>query len=115
MARRGRFLTHLLSAALLAAGCRAAPEPSASPPPVTATRPSTSPEPNATTAPSAPAFHGSVAAIDAATRVRMAHTWRPGCPVGLAALRLVTLDHWGFDGRVHRGELVVCRLNSDLS
>ncbi|MFI7341141.1 M15 family metallopeptidase [Streptomyces sp. NPDC050085] len=30
-----------------------------------------------------------------------------GCPVGPRRLRLVRLDHWGFDGRVHRGEIVV--------
>jgi poly-gamma-glutamate synthesis protein (capsule biosynthesis protein) len=39
----------------------------------------------------------------------MRYSWRRGCPVGLADLRLVTVDHWGFDRRVHRGELVVHR------
>lgn len=34
-------------------------------------------------------------------------SWRQGCPVPLDDLRLVVVDHWGFDGRVHRGELVV--------
>jgi hypothetical protein len=34
-------------------------------------------------------------------------SWRPGCPVGLAQLRLVRVDYWGFDNTVHRGELVV--------
>lgn len=34
-------------------------------------------------------------------------SWRPGCPVPLADLRLLRLSHWGFDGRVHQGELVV--------
>ena len=33
--------------------------------------------------------------------------WRPGCPVPLSQLRLLTVSHWGFDGRVHRGQLVV--------
>lgn len=37
----------------------------------------------------------------------MVHTWRPGCPVPLEALRLVSVDHWGYDGAEHRGELVV--------
>jgi D-alanyl-D-alanine carboxypeptidase len=54
-----------------------------------------------------PGFHGSSAPIDAATGQRMRWSWRPGCPVPLADLRLVRADHWGFDGRVHRGELVV--------
>jgi hypothetical protein len=33
--------------------------------------------------------------------------WRPGCPVPLSQLRLLTVSHWGFDGRVHKGQLVV--------
>jgi len=57
----------------------------------------------------APRFRGSVAAIDRSTRSRMRWSWRPGCPVGLADLRLLRVDHWGFDRRVHRGELVVHR------
>jgi D-alanyl-D-alanine carboxypeptidase len=34
-------------------------------------------------------------------------SWRPGCPVSLADLRLLTVTHWGFDGRVRQGQLVV--------
>jgi hypothetical protein len=34
-------------------------------------------------------------------------SWRPGCPVGRSGLRLVRASYWGFDGRRHRGELVV--------
>jgi D-alanyl-D-alanine carboxypeptidase-like protein len=33
--------------------------------------------------------------------------WQPGCPVPLSQLRLLTVSHWGFDGRVHKGQLVV--------
>jgi hypothetical protein len=36
-------------------------------------------------------------------------SWRPGCPVRLRALRLVTLRYWGFDDRAHLGRLVVHR------
>jgi hypothetical protein len=36
-------------------------------------------------------------------------SWKTGCPVGLADLRLITASHWGFDGRVRRGRLVVHR------
>jgi D-alanyl-D-alanine carboxypeptidase-like protein len=58
----------------------------------------------------APTFHGGVAKIDARTRERMTGvSWHRGCPVGFAELRLVTASHWGFDGRVHRGRLVVNR------
>ncbi|WP_237744936.1 M15 family metallopeptidase [Kribbella catacumbae] len=34
-------------------------------------------------------------------------TYRPGCPVKPSQLRYITLNYWGFDGLVHRGELVV--------
>jgi hypothetical protein len=32
-----------------------------------------------------------------------------GCPVGPVELRLLRADYWGFDKRVHRGELIVHR------
>ena len=34
-------------------------------------------------------------------------SWHAGCPVPLAGLRLLTVTHWGFDGRAHKGQLVV--------
>ena len=34
-------------------------------------------------------------------------SWRPGCAVALSDLRLLTLSHWGFDGRVRTGRLIV--------
>ncbi len=55
-------------------------------------------------------FEGYIARIDGELRERMTGvSWRPGCPVGFADLRLLTVDHWGFDGRPHRGRLVVHR------
>ena len=36
-------------------------------------------------------------------------SWRPGCPVPLSDLRLVRARHYGFDGRIHTGEIVVHR------
>lgn len=33
--------------------------------------------------------------------------WRPGCPVPISRLRLLTLSYWGFDDRAHVGPLVV--------
>jgi hypothetical protein len=33
--------------------------------------------------------------------------WKPGCPVPLRDLRLLTVTHWGFDERVHDGQLIV--------
>jgi D-alanyl-D-alanine carboxypeptidase len=55
-------------------------------------------------------FHGQIERIDAAQAKRMAGvSWRPGCPVPLRDLRLVTLSHWGFDGRARTGRLIVHR------
>jgi hypothetical protein len=58
----------------------------------------------------APAFRGRAEPIDAALRARMSGvSWHRGCPVGLADLRLLTVGHWGFEGRPRRGRLVVHR------
>jgi hypothetical protein len=35
--------------------------------------------------------------------------WRPGCPVPLSGLRLLSVSHWGFDGQERVGRLVVNR------
>jgi hypothetical protein len=58
----------------------------------------------------APVFHGSAEPIGLQLRERMAGvSWHRGCPVGFGRLRLLRVDHWGFDGEVHRGRLVVHR------
>jgi hypothetical protein len=55
----------------------------------------------------APGFHSRVQPIPPALRAQMVGvSWRPGCPVPLADLRLMTLTYRGFDGRVHTGQLV---------
>jgi hypothetical protein len=36
-------------------------------------------------------------------------TWKPGCPVPLRDLRVVDASHWGFDGRLRTGRLIVHR------
>jgi hypothetical protein len=61
----------------------------------------------ATASPSAQAPPRFRATIEAAPGERMTASWRPGCPVPLEDLRLLTLTHWGFGGEVRRGELVV--------
>jgi len=38
---------------------------------------------------------------------RLGLTWRPGCPVDPADLRLLRLSFWGMDGGEHVGELIV--------
>jgi hypothetical protein len=37
------------------------------------------------------------------------YSWREGCPVGLDELVQVTLSHYGFDGQVHQGQMIVHR------
>jgi hypothetical protein len=52
----------------------------------------------------APRFSFSVSRLTAAD---LPWSYRAGCPVGPADLRLVHLSYWGFDGHAHRGSLVV--------
>ena len=40
-------------------------------------------------------------------RIKAAGMARPGCPATRTDLRRVEVNHWGFDGQVHRGVLVV--------
>lgn len=40
-------------------------------------------------------------------------TWSDDCPVGLGALRYVTVSFWGFDEQPHTGELLVHRAAAD--
>jgi len=42
-------------------------------------------------------------------RLLVGNVWHQGCPVGLSDLRVLTVTHWGFDGRPHTGQLVVNR------
>jgi hypothetical protein len=56
------------------------------------------------------AFRGVIKSIDAAQAKRMRGvSWRPACPVPLRDLRVLTMSHWGFDGRVRAGRLIVHR------
>jgi hypothetical protein len=34
-------------------------------------------------------------------------TWQPSCPVAADDLRYLTMSFWGFDGRLHTGEMIV--------
>jgi hypothetical protein len=47
------------------------------------------------------------AAVSRVTAADLPYSWHPGCPVAPAGLRRVQLPFWGFDGRAHRGALVV--------
>ncbi|WP_231644543.1 M15 family metallopeptidase [Mycolicibacterium baixiangningiae] len=80
----------------------------APPPADTSPRPS---NPAATAPPTSPTTTPSpvppAAAVTSVTTADLGATWRPGCPVGPERLRRVELTHLGFDGRTHRGALVV--------
>jgi hypothetical protein len=53
-----------------------------------------------------PPFRASVRPLPATLRETMT-SWRPGCPVARDQLRLLSTTYLGFDGRSHRGRLVV--------
>jgi D-alanyl-D-alanine carboxypeptidase len=58
----------------------------------------------------APVFHGEVKTIGPKIRKKMTgRSWHAGCPVGFRNLRLLQFDHWGFDGKVKQGRLVIHR------
>lgn len=42
-------------------------------------------------------------------QMRLKKSWKQGCPVGLSDLGYLVLTHWGYDGQVKVGELVVHR------
>ena len=49
-----------------------------------------------------PGFHTSIQPLPAPLRAELNGTyWHAGCPVPLSGLRLLTVTHWGFDGRAH--------------
>ena len=53
-------------------------------------------------------FQGTISRIDGALAKRMTGvSWRPGCPVPLRDLRLLTLSHRRFDGKTRLGRLIV--------
>jgi len=56
--------------------------------------------------PALPPFQATVAPVTAA---QLGRSWHRGCPVGPAQLRRLFVSYVDFDGRGHRGELVVDR------
>ena len=56
--------------------------------------------------PALPPFQATVLPVTAA---QLGRSWHRGCPVGPAELRRLHVSYVGFDGRAHRGELVVNR------
>jgi hypothetical protein len=55
-----------------------------------------------------PEFTFRASKLSSSVRARVVgNSWRRDCPVGLDGLRYARVRHWGFDGRVHTGELIV--------
>ncbi|CAN5619090.1 M15 family metallopeptidase [soil metagenome] len=54
-----------------------------------------------------PVFQSSITRIGPNQAGRMSPSWRAGCPVGLAQLRLLQVTYHGFDGAAHTGRIVV--------
>jgi hypothetical protein len=100
--RRGVVAAEMLAATVLLVQCAVGPpRHAATPSPSVTSSPSASAA--LTSAPTAP-VGGTVEPVTAA---ELGATWRPGCPVEVGQLRRVGVDHIGFDGQTHRGELIV--------
>jgi len=55
-----------------------------------------------------PAFHATVATVPEEYRdLMIGVSWKPGCPVPIDDLRIIEMNHWGFDGTVHDGGLLM--------
>jgi len=54
-------------------------------------------------------FHSTIRAVPAPVRAELkaGGVWQQRCPVSLTDLRVLTIVHWGFDNRVHTGQLIV--------
>ncbi len=71
----------------------------------TPTTTTTTAQPPTTTSASAqPGFAHRVSHV---TEDDLLASWHQGCPVDVADLRAVDISHWGFDGEVHTGRLIV--------
>lgn len=104
--------------ALLVVGCATSsgePVSTATVPTPTTSTPTTSTTPTipttqmtippTTTVPE-PEFEATESAVNAD---RLAHSWSPDCPASLDDLVWIDINHWGFDGEVHEGSIVVAR------
>lgn len=60
--------------------------------------------PASPTTTSHPSFEATVTTVPEDYRDRMVGvSWKPGCPVPIDDLRIIEMNHWGFDGTVHDG------------
>jgi hypothetical protein len=52
-------------------------------------------------------------AVETVTAAQLGSSWRPGCPLGPEQLRAVVVSHWGDDGQVHTGRVIVDAAHAD--
>ena len=96
------MVAQMLAAGVVLVQCTSALPPLAATP-SPAVKPSPSAASSSPSAPPAPAG----GTVEPVTAAQLGVSWRPGCPVEPGRLRRVNIDHIGFDGQTHRGELVV--------
>jgi len=72
--------------------------------PTTTTSTSAAPPPTSVEAKPVPPFTASIKRV---TADDLYASWRPGCPVPVEQLRAIDMSHWGNDGAVHTGRLIV--------
>ena len=53
---------------------------------------------------SSPVFQSSISPVGASD---LPSSWREGCPLEVEGLRAVDVSHFGYDGEVHTGRLIV--------
>jgi hypothetical protein len=75
-----------------------------------AASPSPTPSPGASSPGTSQAFTAKVTPV---SQDQLRHSWRRGCPVQPADLRMITMTYWGFDGAPHTGELVINKSVAD--
>ncbi len=101
--RRGAAIAEMLATSVVLVQCAAPITPHAATPSPSVTPSPSSVASSSASAPPAPAG----GTVEPVTAAELGTTWRPGCPVEPGRLRRVGVDHLGFDGQTHRGELIV--------
>ncbi len=76
----------------------------------TTTTPSTTTSQPPTSTTTSPIFEAVVGDVDTH---RLGHSYTTDCPVAPDDVVLISLNHWGFDGQVHDGAIVVARAEGD--
>jgi len=88
--------------------------PTSPSPALPTTPPQTSPAaPASPTEPPTTAVEEFRSSISTVTSADLGSSWREGCPVSPEQLRAVDVSHWGYEGAVHTGRLIVAAAVAD--